>query len=176
MASDQILSTGLRTGSLVTPLSILQHWGPVLLYAGLIFSARPCRARPKPSPRSCKSFPTKSSTSANMRCWVDCSTVPAGTPRGIGCRGMRCRRRHSERPAMASVTRHINCLCRFAKRISSISWLIRSAAPWGRGGGRFWNDIGGRALCRNHVPSTIKSSSSPSSTVSSRFRFLPACV
>ena len=37
MASDQILSTGLRTRSLVTPLSILQHWGPVLLYAGLIF-------------------------------------------------------------------------------------------------------------------------------------------
>lgn len=37
MASDQIVSTGLRTESLVTPVSALQYWGPVLLYAGLIF-------------------------------------------------------------------------------------------------------------------------------------------
>lgn len=37
MDSDQILPTGLRASSLVTPVSVLQYWGPVLVYAGLIF-------------------------------------------------------------------------------------------------------------------------------------------
>lgn len=37
MASDQIISTGLRAESLATPLSILRYWGPVWLYAGIIF-------------------------------------------------------------------------------------------------------------------------------------------
>ncbi|MBL8041288.1 MAG: VanZ family protein [Nitrospira sp.] len=37
MASDQTLSSDLRTGALVTPMSLLQYWGPVAVYAGLIF-------------------------------------------------------------------------------------------------------------------------------------------
>lgn len=37
MASDHILSTDFRRGSLVTPSSLLQYWGPVALYAGVIF-------------------------------------------------------------------------------------------------------------------------------------------
>lgn len=37
MASDQMASTALRGGSFVTPISIVRYWGPVALYAGLIF-------------------------------------------------------------------------------------------------------------------------------------------
>ncbi len=37
MASDQIVSTTIRPEALVTPLSILRYWGPVGLYAGIIF-------------------------------------------------------------------------------------------------------------------------------------------
>lgn len=37
MASEQMVSTEIRGGSLVTPLSIMRYWGPVGLYAGLIF-------------------------------------------------------------------------------------------------------------------------------------------
>ncbi len=37
MASDQLLSTGFRRASLVTPSMLLQYWGPVALYAGIIF-------------------------------------------------------------------------------------------------------------------------------------------
>lgn len=37
MASDHIVSTGMRTGPLVSSVSIVRYWGPVCLYAGLIF-------------------------------------------------------------------------------------------------------------------------------------------
>lgn len=37
MASDQIVSTGIRTEALTTPLSMVRYWGPVGFYAGLIF-------------------------------------------------------------------------------------------------------------------------------------------
>ena len=37
MASDQRGSAVIRTGPVVTPLSILRYWGPVGLYAGIIF-------------------------------------------------------------------------------------------------------------------------------------------
>lgn len=37
MASDQMVSTDMRGASFVTPLSIVRYWGPVGLYAGLIF-------------------------------------------------------------------------------------------------------------------------------------------
>lgn len=37
MASDQMGSAAIRTGPVVTPLSILRYWGPVGLYAGVIF-------------------------------------------------------------------------------------------------------------------------------------------
>ncbi len=37
MASDQIVSTGLRMESFNRPRSIVRYWGPVWLYAALIF-------------------------------------------------------------------------------------------------------------------------------------------
>ncbi len=37
MASDQSFSAGIRTGTVLTPLSVVQYWGPVLVYMGLIF-------------------------------------------------------------------------------------------------------------------------------------------
>ena len=37
MAFDQMGSAAIRTGPVVTPLSILRYWGPVGLYAGIIF-------------------------------------------------------------------------------------------------------------------------------------------
>lgn len=37
MASDQIVSGEMQIGSSVTALSIVRYWGPVGLYAGLIF-------------------------------------------------------------------------------------------------------------------------------------------
>ncbi len=37
MASEQMVSTDMRGGSIVTPLAIVRYWGPVGLYAGLIF-------------------------------------------------------------------------------------------------------------------------------------------
>jgi VanZ family protein len=37
MASDQIVSTGAGRDSLATPLSFVRYWGPLWLYAGLIF-------------------------------------------------------------------------------------------------------------------------------------------
>ncbi len=37
MASDQIVSTGIRPAPLVSPLLIARYWWPVCLYAGLIF-------------------------------------------------------------------------------------------------------------------------------------------
>lgn len=37
MASEHMVSADMRGGALVRPLSILRYWGPVGLYAGLIF-------------------------------------------------------------------------------------------------------------------------------------------
>ena len=37
MASEQMVSTVMRGAALVTPISVLRYWGPVGLYAGLIF-------------------------------------------------------------------------------------------------------------------------------------------
>ncbi|ULA62008.1 MAG: VanZ domain-containing protein [Nitrospira sp.] len=37
MASEQMVSTDIQVGSSITPLSIVRYWGPVGLYAGLIF-------------------------------------------------------------------------------------------------------------------------------------------
>jgi len=37
MAYDQIFSAGIRAGTERRPLSLVQYWGPVLVYMGLIF-------------------------------------------------------------------------------------------------------------------------------------------
>ena len=37
MESNQMVSSEIRTEPLVSPFSILRYWGPVCLYAGLIF-------------------------------------------------------------------------------------------------------------------------------------------
>jgi len=37
MASNQVITNGLGAESLRSPLSVLRYWGPVFLYAGVIF-------------------------------------------------------------------------------------------------------------------------------------------
>ncbi len=37
MESNQMVSSPIRTAPLVSPVSILRYWGPVFMYAGLIF-------------------------------------------------------------------------------------------------------------------------------------------
>ena len=47
MESDRMVSSDLRTEPLVSPLSVVRYWGPVCLYAGLIFVASSMSSPPE---------------------------------------------------------------------------------------------------------------------------------